>query len=123
MAGPGVGWVRVCGSDLQPGEITGVSVEGDDLVAWRSLGGVPHVMEARCPHQWSHLAGEGAVDGEELVCLTHFWRFTGDGDGWKENVSGRRDRKGDIGVRACRELEGGIWIRSPDDCSEQETEV
>ncbi len=32
-------------------------------------------MEARCPHEWSHLGAEGVVDGPEIVCAAHFWRF------------------------------------------------
>ena len=83
----------------------------DDLVVWRTALGEACVMEARCPHQWSHLAQEGWVDGAELVCLAHFWRFTTSGEGWKANLGGRRDRKGDIDVRPCREVDGRIWVR------------
>ena len=83
----------------------------DDLVVWRTALGEVCVMEARCPHQWSHLAQEGSVDGEELVCLAHFWRFKTNGEGWKANMGGRRDRKGDIDIRPCREVDGRIWVR------------
>ena len=97
---PGVGWVRVADSVPPPGTITESTLERhgrtDDLVVWATTSGVPCVSEARCPHQWSHLAHEGAVDGEELVCLTHFWRFTTTGEGWKAGMTGRRDRKGDF---------------------------
>jgi nitrite reductase/ring-hydroxylating ferredoxin subunit len=37
-------------------------------------------MEARCPHQWSHLGGEGVVEGDELVCLTPPLAFTTEGE-------------------------------------------
>lgn len=95
----------------EPGSVVEAVLGVKDLVVWRTVLGEVCVMEARCPHQWSHLAQEGSVDGEELVCLTHFWRFTTDGEGWKTNMSGRRDRKSDIDVYPCSEDDGQIWIR------------
>ena len=75
----GPGWVLVADGVPPAGGIVESSIERhdrtDDLVVWTTASGVPCVSEARCPHQWSHLAYEGTVDGEELVCMTHFWRF------------------------------------------------
>jgi hypothetical protein len=48
------------------------------------------------------------VDGDELLCTAHGWRFASDGTGTKLNVGGRRDRKGDIAVLPCREVEGRV---------------
>lgn len=75
---------------------------------WRTAAGKVVVCDARCPHQWSHLALEGEVRGEELVCTAHFWRFDVDGVGVKLNVLGRRDRKGDVAVFPARERDGII---------------
>ena len=106
-------WVAVVSADaVVPGEVVEATVEDAEVVVWRTESGVPCVMEARCPHQWSHLGDSGAVAGEELVCLTHFWTFATDGSGWKENLDGRRDRKGDIELYLCREVAGEIWVRS-----------
>ena len=55
--------------------------------------------------------GEGVVEGEELVCLTHCWRFSLTGEGWKEGMTGRRDRKGDIKVWPCKEESDWIWTQ------------
>lgn len=113
------GWVRVSDAaaarGLVPGSAVDAALDERDLVVWRTTDGRPCVMEARCPHQWSHLAHQGAVDGDELVCLTHFWRFGADGAGWKQNVNGRRDRKGDLAVLPCVEHDGAIWVRDPDE--------
>lgn len=95
----------------EPGSVIEVELGAEDLVVWRTARGEVCVMEARCPHQWSHLGQEGSVDGEELVCMTHFWRFTTSGEGWKANMEGRRDRKSDIDVYPCREVDGKIWVR------------
>ncbi len=107
-------WIQVARSEeVGPGEITESEIEGIELVVWRSQNGKPCIMEARCPHQWSHLGSEGTVVGEEIVCLSHFWQFTQDGKGWKENLAGRRDRKGDIKVYECQESGGAVWARLP----------
>jgi phenylpropionate dioxygenase-like ring-hydroxylating dioxygenase large terminal subunit len=111
--------VDVAGSAaVAPGEAVGVEVPcpaGElDLVIWRSFDGGLRVMEARCPHQWSHLAAEGVVDGDEIVCTAHFWRFDADGRGTKLNIKGRRDPKADITVYPCREREGRIEVSITD---------
>lgn len=109
-------WVPVvAGSALAPGTAVPVDLVGADgaeleLVAWRGHDGVPCVMDARCPHQWSHLGVEGVVDGAELVCAAHFWRFDRAGAGSKVNIKGRRDAKADVAVFGCRERDGLIEV-------------
>ena len=110
--GAGDTWVAVATAEsVTPGEVVEATLDDAEVVVWRTQSGLPCVMEARCPHQWSHLGDAGAVAGEEIVCLTHFWTFATDGSGWKENLDGRRDRKGDIEVYPCRETAGTIWAR------------
>jgi nitrite reductase/ring-hydroxylating ferredoxin subunit len=109
-------WQRIAAStDVEPGAIAdGAFEDGElqiDVVAWRTFDGRPCVMDARCPHQWSHLGAEGFVDGDEIVCTAHFWRFTIEGTGSKVNVNGRRDLKADIEVFTCEERDGSIWAR------------
>lgn len=121
-------WTRLLvGDAVAPGAIVAVDLDATrvpslgadllELVVWRDAQGNPCVMDARCPHQWSHLAADGAVDGCELVCTAHFWRFDRQGCGTKVNVKGRRDPKSDIAVFACRERDG--WVEAdlggPDD--------
>lgn len=104
-------WQVVLPSDaVPPGEVRTVEVDGREVVLWRSAAGALHAVDARCPHQWAHLGAVGAVDGEELVCLSHFWRFDGAGRGTKLAMNGRRDAKSDIECVAVRESEGGIEV-------------
>ena len=113
-------WVPLLPADaIGPEQIVAVEVvlEGDppeafplDVVVWRTAAGRLSVVDARCPHQWSHLGAEGAVDGEELVCLSHHWRFTPDGAGGKRNVLGRLDEKAPIPVFLSRVHAGWIEI-------------
>lgn len=100
--------------ELAPAGVRSVVVAGREVVAWRTAGGVPAVCDARCPHQWSHLEAEGVVDGDELVCTAHFWRFATDGTGTKLSVKGRRDPKADIASFPCREVDGMLEADLPD---------
>lgn len=105
-------WVDLLSQhSLPPSGISGHSVGDLDLVVWRTAAGRLVAMEARCPHQWSHLEAEGVVDGEDIVCTAHFWRFDAAGQGSKVNVKGRRDPKGDIAVYPVREVDGRIEVR------------
>ena len=103
----------IAAAAVAPGSITGVSVGELDLVVWRTDAGAACVMDARCPHQWSHLAAEGAVVGDEIVCLSHLWRFDEAGHGVKVAMNGRRDRKGDITAYPTEERDGRVVVRLP----------
>jgi phenylpropionate dioxygenase-like ring-hydroxylating dioxygenase large terminal subunit len=105
------GWRPLIASDaVDSATIVAVTHGDEDLVVWRDLRGQPCVMAARCPHQWSHLGAEGVLDGDEIVCTAHFWRFDRQGRGTKLTVKGRRDPKADIDVWPCSEHDGTIWV-------------
>lgn len=108
-------WVRIAASDeVAEGAVVGIDHGAHELVVWRATGGEVCVMDARCPHQWSYLGFEGVVDGAELVCAAHFWRFDRAGHGSKRNVFGRRDDKADISVFPSQEGGGEIHVDLPD---------
>ena len=108
-------WVQIASSDdIGPGEVVGVDRDPLELVVWRAQDGQVCVMDARCPHQWSYLGGEGVVDGDEIVCVAHFWRFDCAGRGSKRNMLGRRDEKADIAVFPAVERDGAIHADLPD---------
>jgi phenylpropionate dioxygenase-like ring-hydroxylating dioxygenase large terminal subunit len=107
-------WIDVLAThDVPPGATAPVELPGVDLVVWRSATGVLAACDSRCPHQWSHLAGAGVVDGEELVCLSHFWRFDAEGRGSKVSMAGRRDPKSEVVAFAIREVDGRIEVEVP----------
>ena len=104
-------WIDVTESErLASGQIVTVDREDGDIVVWRTTAGKVVACDARCPHQWSHLGTAGAVDGEEIVCLSHFWRFDQEGTGSKLSAAGRRDEKSSIRTFAVRENEGRLEI-------------
>ncbi len=102
-------WVVVADPAPGPGEIR--ADDDHDVVVWTTFDGTTCVMDGRCPHEWSHLGAEGVVDGDELVCAAHFWRFDTDGTGTKLNVKGRRDAKGDIEVFPSRVEDGRVLAK------------
>ena len=111
-------WTRlVRSSDVAPNSIIGVQSShrspGRELVAWRGDDGVVAVTDARCPHEFTHLAGQGVVEGCELVCLAHFWRFDRDGNSFLQGTGGHRDPMVPIESYTCREFNGWIEIRIP----------
>ena len=106
-----VQWMDVMAAeDLEIGQIVTVERESGDVVVWRTASGHTVACAARCPHQWAHLGTAGAVDGEEIVCPSHFWRFDQEGSGSKLSAAGRRDEKGSISTFEVREHEGRLEI-------------
>jgi 3-ketosteroid 9alpha-monooxygenase subunit A len=103
--------VRLARSDdVTPGDVVAANAAGIELVVWRDLRGTAHVHDARCPHQWNHLAAVGAVAGCELVCTAHYWRFEADGRGSRRLSDGTREPMRDL--RAYPTTEHGGWIEA-----------
>jgi nitrite reductase/ring-hydroxylating ferredoxin subunit len=108
-------WLDVTGAEeLHPGQILTVERESGDVVLWRTISGDVVACDARCPHQWAHLGTAGAVDGDEIVCLSHFWRFDQEGIGSKLSANGRRDEKSSVDTFEVRERDGRLEIALPE---------
>lgn len=104
-------WVAVASSDdVGPGQVVDAAHDDEEFVVWRTADGVACVMDARCPHQWSHLAAEGVVDGDEIICTSHWWRFSTDGTACRLRTDGTREPQAPIAVVPCHERDGTIWI-------------
>lgn len=110
-----MGWSDVFASvDVANGQVVAIESESVEIVLWRTASGELAACDARCPHQWAHLATAGAVDGDELVCLSHFWRFATDGAGSKLSATGRRDEKSANRTFPVEERGGRIMLWSDD---------
>ena len=74
------GWYAVATSaEIQPGRVRPLRYFGQDLVLYRTASGEARVTDAHCPHLGAHFGHGGSVEGEELVCPFHGWRFDGAG--------------------------------------------
>jgi phenylpropionate dioxygenase-like ring-hydroxylating dioxygenase large terminal subunit len=72
------GWHVVAQSrDMPDGKVIGCRLLGEDLVTWRSPGGV-RVWRDLCIHRASRLS-LGSVEGGCLVCPYHSWGYGSDG--------------------------------------------
>lgn len=73
-----VGWFSVClSSELPPRGVLARSVQGREVVAFRTATGVARVLDAHCPHLGAHLGVGGEVQGEEIRCPFHGFCFEG----------------------------------------------
>lgn len=74
------GWFMVAYDDeLPPQGVLPLHYFGKDLVLYRTASGRAQAHDAFCAHLGAHLGHGGRVEGEELVCPFHGWRFGTDG--------------------------------------------
>lgn len=74
------GWYHVAFSgELKPGDIFPLIYFGEHLVLFRTDAGQARLLDAFCPHLGAHLGYGGKVQGDDIVCPFHAWRFSGDG--------------------------------------------
>lgn len=72
-------WFAVCTSaELAPGAVLGRDFLGGRVVVYRGDDGIARVKSAYCMHLGADLS-LGRVQGNELVCPFHAWRYATDG--------------------------------------------
>jgi 5,5'-dehydrodivanillate O-demethylase len=64
--------------DLKPGRPVAIRIMSQDFTLYRGASGQPHLVDARCPHRGTQLSS-GWVEGEDLRCFYHGWKFAADG--------------------------------------------
>jgi 5,5'-dehydrodivanillate O-demethylase len=60
--------------DLARGQAVPIRIMSEEFTLYRGEGGQPYVTVYRCPHRGTQLS-TGWVEGEELSCRYHGWRF------------------------------------------------
>ena len=74
------GWFAIAASNaLARSEVRREEFFGRELVLFRTEGGEAALFDAHCPHLGAHFGHGGRIEGEELVCPFHAWRFGTDG--------------------------------------------
>jgi phenylpropionate dioxygenase-like ring-hydroxylating dioxygenase large terminal subunit len=104
------GWYWALRSrDVQRGRAKPLSFLGRELVVYRGASGRVYALDAYCPHMGAHLA-EGKVEGEELRCLFHYWKYNADGRCTEIPCQAACDFVPPIRAWAVEERYGLIWI-------------
>ena len=69
------GWYWLCRSrDVPRSKVRALRLLGRDLAVYRGEDGRVAALDAYCAHMGAHLA-EGHVEGNELRCFFHHWRY------------------------------------------------
>ncbi|HEY3115882.1 MAG TPA: Rieske 2Fe-2S domain-containing protein [Chloroflexota bacterium] len=63
---------------VAPGRAIPIRVMGEDLTFYRGESGSPHLLAFRCAHRGTQLS-TGWVEGEDLRCFYHGWKYGGSG--------------------------------------------
>jgi phenylpropionate dioxygenase-like ring-hydroxylating dioxygenase large terminal subunit len=70
------GWYLVCWSaDLEPSQVKPLRYFGKNYVLFRGEDGKATLLDAHCPHLGAHLGYGGRVEGNDIICPFHAWRF------------------------------------------------
>jgi 3-ketosteroid 9alpha-monooxygenase subunit A len=101
------GWFQIAYSDeIGAGDVVPLTYFGKELVAYRTTGGVLHVVDAFCAHLGAHLGYGGRVEGECVVCPFHEWRWGPDGRNVSIPYASRPNAKARLTTWAVREVNG-----------------
>ncbi|MFM9969554.1 MAG: Rieske 2Fe-2S domain-containing protein [Burkholderiales bacterium] len=72
-------WQPVFNSnELPSGRAKPIRIMSEDFTLYRGQTGIAHVVAQRCTHR-STLLHTGWVEGDEIRCLYHGWKFNGNG--------------------------------------------
>src|SRR6185312_16329873 len=82
---------------------------GEDLVVYRTRGGILRVVEPYCPHLGAHLGHGGRVEGEQIVCPFHHFAFGPDGSCVRTGY-GTRPPAMRLTQREAREVNDAIFV-------------
>ncbi|MFT4570876.1 MAG: 3-ketosteroid 9alpha-monooxygenase subunit A [Hyphomicrobiaceae bacterium] len=74
-----IGWFQVAyGDELEVRQAKPLKYFGTDLVLYRGEDGAARVRGAFCPHLGAHFGYGGEVEGTDIRCPFHGWRFSGE---------------------------------------------
>ena len=105
------GWYCVGFShELKPGQLKTESFFGGEVIVYRTASGELRVTDPYCPHMGAHFGKGGSVDGEEIVCPFHGFRFDGDGNCTKTPYGHKPPKRACLRQWPVREHQGVIIV-------------
>jgi len=104
-------WYYVASShDVAPGELVTLHYFGQDFICWRGESGTINVLDAYCAHLGAHIGHGGFVEGDNVVCPFHHWRWNGEGRNERIPYRDKPQRGARIGCRPVREQNGQVLL-------------
>lgn len=105
------GWFQLGWSHEFPqGEVVPRHFFGQELVVYRGHSGDLHLVDAYCPHLGAHLGYGGRVEGNDLICPFHGWRFDGEGQNIDIPYSARKRTANRLGCWTVEEQQGVVYF-------------
>lgn len=98
-------------AEIAPGDVREIVFWGRSYALFRGRDGALSVVENRCAHRQLRLS-EGRVDGCNLVCAYHGWRYDGQGRlaGIPHELFGHPMPRIKVAHREARARYGLIWV-------------
>jgi 3-ketosteroid 9alpha-monooxygenase subunit A len=101
------GWFQVAWSDeVDKGAAKPLFYFDRHLVAWRDDDDQAHVWDAFCPHMGAHLGVRAKIEGCEVVCPLHGWRYDSEGTCIDIPYSDRLNKQAKVGTYPVIERNG-----------------
>ena len=105
------GWFQVAWSaEIGAGDVRSLRYFDTDLVAYRGTSGTLAVLDAHCPHLGADLGHGGCVEGDDIVCPFHAWRWDRDGSNVCIPYSTTVNRRQRIRTWPVREVDGLVHV-------------
>ena len=105
------GWYQVAWSDeFALGDVRPLRYFERDLVCYRGADGTVAVLDAHCPHMGAHLGIGGRVEGCDVVCPFHMWRWGPDGRNTLVPSEGGPTSRRRVGSWSVAESNGMVWV-------------
>lgn len=104
------GWFQVAWVDEIPvGDAKPLFFFDRHLVAWRDSEGSAHVWDAFCPHLGAHLGVRACIEGDQVVCPLHGWRYDSAGTCIDIPYSDRLNKQARVRTYPVVERNGAVF--------------
>jgi 3-ketosteroid 9alpha-monooxygenase subunit A len=118
------GWYLISWStDLEPSGVKPLRYFGKNYVLFRGEDGTATLLDAHCPHLGAHLGYGGRVEGNDIICPFHAWRFGASGRCTEVPYASRIPPRAAVNAYRVQEHSGMIIAYFGPDDSEPDYEV